>query len=403
MKHCCIIGMGYIGLPTAALLCSAGYRVSGVDINKRVVNKINSGGVHIYEPGLEKIVKSSVDNKILKVYTSPVKADVFIICVPTPIETNAGDCIPIPNLKYVFEAANSIVKVLEKDNLVILESTSPVGTTKKIADIIEKKSRFSKKDIYVSYCPERVIPGDILNELISNDRVIGGINKLSSEKCRDFYSTFSKGNIFLTDSSTAELVKLSENSYRDVNIAFANELSMICSKFNINSNELIELANRHPRVNIHDPGCGVGGHCIAVDPWFIAFQVPNLSKLIQKARETNLDKTRWVVKKIEKKINEVKSIINRSPRIGFLGLAYKSNVDDLRESPALFIVKQFINSNYECYVCEPFLKDHEYIELSSITDLINKSDVIFYLVAHDVFKEIDIKNKPFEDFCGIFK
>ena len=402
MKHCCIIGMGYIGLPTAALLCSSGYKVSGVDIDERIVNKINSGEVHIHEPGLEKIVKSSIQKGILNVKKSPVKADIFIICVPTPIESNKINPIPKPNLDYVYAAAESIAKVLEKGNLIVLESTSPVGTTKRIAELIEKKSGLSQTDFYLSYCPERVIPGDILNELIINDRVIGGINQLSSERCRDFYETFCKGSLLLCEASTAELVKLSENSYRDINIAFANELSMICSKYKINTNQLIKLANKHPRVNIHNPGCGVGGHCIAVDPWFIASQLPNESKLIQKARETNLAKTRWVIKKIEKRVNEIKSIINCIPKIGFLGLAYKANVDDLRESPALFIVKHFLEKKNKCYVCEPFLKEHKDIKLSSLETVIQESDIVIFLVAHDLFKNIDIENKPFEDFCGLY-
>ncbi len=402
MKSCCVIGLGYIGLPTSALLCSNGYKVTGVDVNQSIVNKINSGEIHIHEPGLLEIVKSNIDAKNFVASLKILKSEIFIICVPTPLYSNPEKNIPEPNLDYVYQAARSIAKVIEKDNLIILESTSPVGTTKKIADVIEKVSGIRKEDFFLAYCPERVIPGNILKELIYNDRVVGGINQLSSLKCKKFYESFCKGNVYMTDSSTAELVKLSENSYRDLNIAFANELSIICNEYKIKVDELIKLANKHPRVNIHNPGCGVGGHCIAVDPWFIASQLPDQSQLIQKSRHVNLEKTGWVINNIEEKILQIKSLIKREPKIAFLGLTYKANSDDLRESPALKIVDYFIKKGEKCYVCEPFIEKHKEIILHSLSEVIDIADIIFFLVAHDQFKIIDLNGKAFEDYCGIF-
>ena len=293
-KRVCVVGLGYIGLPTAALLASKGCKVHGVDVIKNVVDTINQGKIHIVEPELDKFVKEAVESGNLKADTKPNFADVFIIAVPTPFHKGF-----IPNIDYVISAAESIAPYIKDGNIVVLESTSPVGTTEKIGEILKNKGVDISK-IYIAHCPERVLPGKIMKEIVQNDRIVGGITQISTKKVAEFYKEFVDGEVLQTDSKTAEMSKLTENSFRDVNIAFANELSILCDKFGINVWELISLANRHPRVNILSPGCGVGGHCIAVDPWFIVHAGGNDAKLIKTAREVNNYKMQWVVKKNKK-------------------------------------------------------------------------------------------------------
>ena len=339
-----VFGLGYIGLPTASILASHQIKVIGVDVNPEVIKTINQGKIHIIESGLESMVQSAVQKGFLKAAKKPEKADVFIIAVPTPFKVNHE-----PDLSFIESATRAIAKVLDKGNLVILESTSPVGTTEKMLEWIqEERPDFSypkfgndsfEADIALAYCPERVLPGDVLNELVQNDRIIGGVSSKCSEKAVHLYKVFVKGNCMITDCRTAELGKLVENSFRDVNIAFANELSIICDKLSIDVQELIEFANHHPRVNILQPGPGVGGHCIAVDPWFIINSAPDEAKLIHSARLVNDNKPNFVMKKV----NYAVSIINKNQseiKIACLGLAFKPNIDDLRESPALNIAHQ---------------------------------------------------------------
>ncbi len=398
MTNCCVIGLGYIGLPTSAVLANSGHDVVGVDIKKEVVSTINKGQVHIHENDLEELVSKMVKLGKLRASETVQAADIFIIAVPTPFFSN-NESIPNPNLNYVFEAAKNISKVIKPGNLVILESTSPVGTTKKVSDIISGETGLS--DYLIAYCPERVLPGKILYELVNNDRVIGGLNIESTNKCRDFYKTFCKANLNLTNAETAELSKLTENAYRDVNIAFANEISIIAKDLNIDVKQLISLANRHPRVNILDPGCGVGGHCIAVDPWFIASAFPDKTPLIQTSRKVNKIKSRWVVDQIITKVNNFKNKFNKEPRVTCLGISYKPDIDDLRESPALFIVENLLKLKVNLKVCEPFISEHKDFELISKKDIFIESDLIILLVAHSTFKKLNFKKFEVMDFCGL--
>jgi len=399
----CVIGLGYIGLPTAALLASFGFKVIGVDINEKVVDTINKGKIHIKEPDLNILVAAAVNSGNLIARLRPEPSDIFIISVPTPFKYNKNKNIK-PDLSYVRSAVFSIVPHLKKGNLVILESTSPVGTTENVvARIIRDKSGLDiGKEIFVAYSPERVLPGKILNELIMNDRVIGGINSLSAERAKRFYSQFVKGSIYLTDSKTAEIVKLVENSFRDVNIAFANEISIIADKIGINVWELVELVNKHPRVKMLKPGPGVGGHCIAVDPWFIISQFNKEAKLLRSAREVNNGKTKYVLNKI---INYAK--YNGIENIGCLGLTYKENIDDTRESPALDIVEELISSKVaNIFVCDPYVDQDKLknIKLFDLNSTLQKSDLVVILVAHKEFVEMErkkLKNKKVLDFRGV--
>ena len=285
-KSVCVIGLGYIGLPTSALLASRGYHVHGVDISQSVVETINRGGIHIVEPDLDTFVRAAVDSGRLKASTKPVDSDIFIICVPTQFMAHEEEAIPAPDMRFVTAAVKSIVPFVKPGNMVILESTSPVGTTDEIHKIL-KEGGVDVSEVAIAYCPERVLPGKIMQELVNNDRIVGGVNELSSKQVSHFYRDFVSGQVVVTDSKTAEMTKLTENSFRDVNIAFANELSMLCDQFGINVWELIKLANRHPRVKILQPGPGVGGHCISVDPWFLVHQAPKTAKLIHTARVVN--------------------------------------------------------------------------------------------------------------------
>ncbi|WFB02166.1 UDP-N-acetyl-D-mannosamine dehydrogenase [Campylobacter coli] len=402
----CVIGLGYIGLPTAAVFASRKVKVLGVDINQQAVDTINQGKIHIVEPELDILVHAVVKDGYLKAATSPDEADAFIIAVPTPFRGDDHE----PNLDYIKAASKSVAKVLKKGNLVILESTSPVGATEQMAkwladerpDLTFPHQTGEESDIKIAHCPERVLPGQVIRELVENDRIIGGMTQQCTEQAVSLYKIFVQGECIKTNARTAEMAKLTENSFRDVNIAFANELSILCDKLDINVWELINLANRHPRVNILQPGCGVGGHCIAVDPWFIVHQNPNEAKMIKTAREVNDDKPNFVIQKIKERVKDISQ-----PKIACLGLAFKPDIDDLRESPALDIVVKLAN---ECanqiLAVEPNIKqlplklqDKTNIELVSLEQALDKADVIVILVKHREFIGMQ-SDKPI-DFVNI--
>ena len=391
-----VMGLGYIGLPTAALIASKQINVHGVDVNNKVVATINKGKIHIIEPDLEGLVDYTVSKKYLTANLTPVKADVFIVAVPTPFKKNHE-----PDISYVESSINMILPCLEEKNLIIIESTSPIGTTKKISDLIFSKRPELKNKIHIAYCPERVLPGKVIYELESNDRVIGGINEESTENAVQFYSIFVKGMLHKTNARTAEMCKLVENSSRDVSIAFANELSIICDKANINVWELIDLANKHPRVNILKPGVGVGGHCIAVDPWFIVHDYREEAKIIRNAREINNYKSQWVVEKIKNASLEFEKKNNKKPVIACMGLAFKPDIDDLRESPALFAVKELIKQKIKILPVEPNVDVYDDFEIVEYNEAVSIADIIVFLVAHREFKKLEIGDKIVYDFCGI--
>ena len=394
-----VIGLGYIGLPTAALIASKGIKVTGVDLNQDIVKKINKGKIHIVEPNLEELVKNSVLNRNLRATQLAEKADVFIISVPTPFKEKKK-----PDLSYIESAIKTIAPILEKGNLIILESTSPVGTTEKIVKWINEIRPELKlpelglegvSDVQIAHCPERVLPGNIIFELVENDRIIGGVSIECARKAIEFYKVFVNGECISTDCRTAELSKLIENSFRDVNIAFANELSLICDSLGINVWELINLANRHPRVNILQPGPGVGGHCIAVDPWFIVDSAPDKAQIIQLARRINDEKPNFVLKKIEELIaNSDKHVSELT--IACLGLSFKPDIDDFRESPALEISKKLSSFGFKMqYIVEPNISmlpaefKTQMIKLVEIKKAIKNSDILLLLVDHAPFKKID--------------
>ena len=393
----CVIGLGYIGLPTASLLGTKGYSVLGVDISEDVVTTINRGEIHIIEPDLDLLVKSAVNSGNLRAATCPEKADIFIIAVPTPFKNSHK-----PDLSYVESATRAIAPYVQPGNLIILESTCPVGTTDYVAEILREEGLDTQKDVYVAHCPERVLPGRILIELIQNDRIVGGINKISTSVASSFYREFVSGEVLETDAKTAELSKLTENSFRDVNIAFANELSLICDQENIDVWELIRLANHHPRVNILKPGPGVGGHCIAVDPWFIIDRAGDTARLIRSAREVNDSKPHWVVEKTLKKAQKFKR-----PTIACLGIAFKADVDDLRESPALNIVNALKDYDIaDLIVCEPNIENHEEFQLTSLDQAVNCADISLILVDHKEFSSLTsfaLNEKIVIDTRGITK
>ncbi|MCK4662722.1 MAG: UDP-N-acetyl-D-mannosamine dehydrogenase [Bacteroidales bacterium] len=393
-------GLGYIGLPTAALIAKNNIKVLGVDVNQNVVNTINKGKIHIVEPDLDGLVKTVVERKYLKASIVPEKADVFIIAVPTPFKGEH-----VPDISFVESATKNIIPFLKEGDLYIIESTSPVGTTEKMQKLILSSRPELKNKIYIAYCPERVLPGNVIYELEHNDRVIGGINKESTDKACAFYSNFVKAELHKTNAQTAEMCKLTENSCRDVQIAFANELSIICEKANINVWELIKLANRHPRINILQPGTGVGGHCIAIDPWFIVADFPEEAKIIRTAREINNSKTEWVIEKIKNEILEFDLNNNRKPLVALMGLAFKPDIDDLRESPALYVAKKLSEFDKAKYlITEPNVKTHKLFKIYDSRDAYNEADIIVFMVAHKEYKAIDINIKKIEiDFCGVRK
>ena len=392
-----MMGLGYIGLPTAALIASRGLNVIGVDIREEVVETINKGEIHIVEPDLDGLVHHVVKEGHLKASIAPVEADVYLIAVPTPFKENH-----VPDLSYVSAAAKKIIPTLKKGSLVILESTSPVGTTQKIQNLIFKERPELEGHIYIAYCPERVLPGNIIHELKHNDRAIGGIDEASTQKAINFYKHFVVGELHRTNARTAEMVKLVENASRDNQIAFANELSMICDKAGIDVWELIRLANKHPRVNILRPGTGVGGHCIAVDPWFIVSEFPEEAQLIRKSREINNYKTQWVLEKVKNEALQFKIKNGKEAIIACMGLAFKPDIDDLRESPALYVAQELKKQGFQTLEVEPNLVSTKEYPLISINEAIKKADIIVYLVGHKGFKNLKIVNsKPVLDFVGI--
>ncbi|NAY91228.1 UDP-N-acetyl-D-mannosamine dehydrogenase [Muricauda sp. JGD-17] len=394
-----MMGLGYIGLPTAALIAGKKTMVNGVDVNPKVVNTINQGKVHIVEPDLEEAVSKAVNEGFLKAHLEPKEADAYLIVVPTPFKEKNE-----PDISYVEAATKAILPLLKEGDLYIIESTSPIGTTEKMKDFIFGARPELDGKIHMAYCPERVLPGNVMYELVHNDRVIGGIDKASTEKAVAFYSEYVDGKLHHTNARTAEMCKLVENSSRDVQIAFANELSLICDKADINVWELIELANKHPRVNILQPGCGVGGHCIAVDPYFIVSDYPMESKIIGTAREINNYKSFWCAEKVQTEKLKFELEHGYKPRVALMGLAFKPNIDDLRESPAKYIVQKVLQNvnNEEYFIVEPNIESHHIFKLTDYSEAFKKADIVVYLVAHDEFKELPRdSSKKILDFCGI--
>ncbi|WP_294139842.1 UDP-N-acetyl-D-mannosamine dehydrogenase [uncultured Sanguibacteroides sp.] len=397
----CFMGLGYIGLPTAIIAAKNGVQVTGVDINPQVVELTNKGRLHIIEPGLEEYLQEVVQKRHLRASLNPEVSDAYFIVVPTPFKGNHE-----PDISYVEAATHAVLPFLKKGDLYVIESTSPIGTTDKMKELIFSKRPELKDNIYIAYCPERVLPGNVIYELVHNDRVIGGINPESTEKASAFYDQFVQGSLHKTNARTAEMCKLTENSSRDVQIAFANELSLICDKAGINVWELIELANKHPRVNILQPGCGVGGHCIAVDPYFITADFPMESKIIADARDINNYKSFWCAEKVQNEMLKFELRNHRKPVVAMMGLAFKPNIDDLRESPAKYITSKVMQScnNADILVVEPNVQDHKVFKLTNYKEAYNKADIVVMLVAHNEFKELPwTAQKVILDFCGIYK
>lgn len=398
----CFMGLGYIGLPTAIIAAKHGVTVTGVDINQEVVDKTNAGHLHIIEPGLEDLLKEVVAAGQLHATTQPEKSDAFFIVVPTPFRGGNHE----PDISYVEAATRSVIPFLEPGNLFVIESTSPVGTTDKMAKIIFEERPELVGKIHVAYCPERVLPGNVIYELVHNDRVIGGRDKASTAAAQHFYSQFVQGQLHPTNCKTAEMCKLTENSSRDSQIAFANELSIICDKAGINVWELIRLANKHPRVNILQPGCGVGGHCIAVDPYFISTEFPAESKMISTAREVNNYKAFWCAEKVKNAILKFELDNKRKPVVAMMGLAFKPDIDDLRESPSKYIATRVMQDccNANILIVEPNISEHPVFKLSEYNEAYDKADIVVFLTAHSAFKTLQWRDdKVILDFCGIFK
>lgn len=376
MEKVCVLGLGYIGLPTASILATNGFKVLGVDVNEEIVHVINRGGLPIEEPGLKTIVQAAIHSGNFRAALQPEPADVFIIAVPTPVTDDKK-----ADLSFIKAAAESIVPVLNKGNLVILESTSPPGTTKNfLVPILEKSGLKIGEELFVAYCPERVLPGKILTELINNNRIIGGINDRSAQEAKKLYSRFVEGEIVQTDSTTSEMVKLVENTYRDVNIALVNELAIICDELKINVWDVIKFANLHPRVNLHLPGPGVGGHCLAVDPWFIVDKFPREAKIISLCRKVNDSMPHYVLKKVLRLIENIKN-----PKITILGVSYKANIDDVRESPALTIIRELDARGVNFSIYDPHVKQFSY-EISNLTDSFKDSNLVLVVTDHEEFK-----------------
>ena len=397
----CFMGLGYIGLPTSIIAAKNGIQILGVDIDPKVVEKTNAGELHIIEPGMEELLKDVVMSGMFRASTKPEVCDAYFMVVPTPFKGNHE-----PDISYVEAATRSVIPYLKEGDLYVIESTSPVGTTELMASIIYAERPELEGQIYIAYCPERVLPGNVIYELIHNDRVIGGLNPESTEKAINFYSQFVRGVLHKTNARTAEMCKLTENSSRDVQIAFANELSMICDKANINVWELINLANKHPRVNILQPGCGVGGHCIAVDPYFITAEFPAESQLIGKAREINNYKSFWCAEKVKNAMLEYELKNHRKPIVAMMGLAFKPNIDDLRESPAKYVTTKVMQNcnNATIFVVEPNVKEHNVFKLTDYEEAYDKADIVVFMVAHDLFTSLPYrKDKVILDFCGIYK
>lgn len=396
-----VIGLGYIGLPTAALLASNGYSVVGMDVSEHAVKTINQGKIHIVEPDLDAFVRSAVAAGRLQAFTEPQPGNVYMICVPTPF--HCGGAIPQPNIDYVLAATRSIALFVKAGDLVILESTSPVGTTEQMQAVL-RDAGVDVDAVHMAYCPERVLPGKIMTELVENDRIVGGLTPVATQTVAEFYRSFVRGAVLETDAKTAEMCKLTENSFRDVNIAFANELSLICDKEGINVWDLIQLANRHPRVNILQPGPGVGGHCVAVDPWFIVARDEANARLIRTAREVNNHKTEWVIEKIKLAAADSNARTGAKPKIACLGLAFKADIDDLRESPALEVTEALMGQGYDVIAVEPNIESHAVLPLLDLTAAVEQADVIAVLVKHREFLQSANQQQLRElgalDFCG---
>lgn len=398
----CFMGLGYIGLPTAIIAAKeGGVDIIGVDINPSVVEQTNAGHLHIIEPGMEKMLQEVLKSGKLRASVKPEVSDAYFMVVPTPFKGNHE-----PDVSYVEAATRAVIPLLKEGDLYVIESTSPVGTTEQMASIIFSERPELEGKIFIAYCPERVLPGNVIYELVHNDRVIGGLDEASTKKAQGFYSRFVKGTLHPTNARTAEMCKLTENSSRDVQIAFANELSLICDKAGINVWNLINLANKHPRVNILQPGCGVGGHCIAVDPYFITADFPAESKIIAAAREINNYKAFWCAEKVKNAMLEFELKNHRKPTVAMMGLAFKPDIDDLRESPAKQIVSKVMQScnNADILVVEPNVKSHNVFKLTDYAEAYDKADIVVFLTAHKPFKSLPWSDdKVILDFCGIFK
>lgn len=388
-KKICVLGLGYIGLPTAAMFATHGHEIIGVDVNTEVIEALNQGRIIIEEPYLDIMVQAAVTSGNLVGKTKPDYADIFVIAVPTPIKPDKT-----ADMSYVISAAESIIPFLRKDNIVILESTSPVGTVNElIIPILSKSGLVIGEELYVAHCPERVLPGRVLIELVENNRIVGGINRKSAELVKEVYKIFVRGDIFLTDTTTAEMCKLMENTYRDVNIALANEVAKICEQMKINAWEVIELCNKHPRVNLHQPGPGVGGHCLTTDPFFIIERVPELAKIIPLSRETNNSMPEYVVERIQEALKQVSA-----PRkITILGATYKPDIDDVRESPISKIIDILGQKNFKIALLDPHIKSHPYLE-KDLYKAVEDSDLLLLAVNHQQFK-----NLPFEEIGKLMK
>ncbi len=403
MKNICVIGMGYIGLPTAVFVAKSGFQVYGCDIDEFVVKTINAGNIHIAEPDLLDITRQVVSSGLLVVDVTPRVSDVYIIAVPTPIEVDGES--RTPDLRFVYSALESISTLLKKGDLVILESTSPVGTTRKLKQYLNDKN-VDTDDMAFAYCPERVLPGNIVKEFTSNARVVGGLSSEDTRLAADFYKSFINAEVSVTEAETAELCKLVENSFRDLNIAFANELSLYCENKNIDVWKLIKLANKHPRVEILQPGIGVGGHCIAVDPWFLISSDPENSKLSRLARGINDSKTKWVIDKIMTKVSRLIEVDGlNNPKIALLGLTFKPNIDDIRESPAAIIAQEIIKKYKNVALVEPNISSLKDYKLEREESAVSNADLVVILVKHnqfiDSYKKGIFKTKRLLDFCNL--
>lgn len=379
MNSVCVLGLGYIGLPTASILATHGFTVIGVDVNEKVIARLKEGKPHIQEPGLRTIVEAAVKSGNLILRTKPEETDAFIIAVPTPVTPEKK-----ADLSFVKAAAESIVPVLRPGNLVVLESTCLPGTAENfLTPILARSGMRIGQEVFVAYCPERVLPGKILKEIVENDRVIGGINPESAAKAKELYGAFVEGKLFLTDATTAEMVKLIENTYRDVNIALANELAIVCEELGINAWEVIELANRHPRVSLHNPGPGVGGHCLPVDPWFVVEKFPTQARLIRLSREINDRQPYRVFELVAEMTRNIPG-----PKVAVLGVTYKGNVDDIRESPATVLIELLKERGYSVAAHDPYVKEFEH-ELVSLEEAFRGADCAVAMADHDQYRYLD--------------
>ena len=391
----CVVGLGYIGLPTAALLANRGYRVYGVDVNEAAVDTINQGRIHIVEPDLDTFVRAAVDSGHLTAHREPQAADIFVLAVPTPFAEDH-----VPDMTFVESATRSVAGVVQPGNVVILESTSPVGTTEKVGRILDEEGA-PIDELAIAHCPERVLPGKVMIELTENDRIVGGLTPEATTRVAQFYRGFVTGEVLETDARTAEMAKLVENASRDVQIAFANELSILCDRYGINVWELIGLANHHPRVNILKPGTGVGGHCIAVDPWFLITPADGDAKLIETARRRNTEKTEWVVEKVLSRVHAFEEEAGREPTVAAMGLAFKPDIDDLRESPSLYVARRLKSAGVHLVAVEPNIESHAEFTLLNAEDATREADIVVFLVAHRSFKDVPVIPSKVLDFCGV--